>query len=221
MMRISECLSPSFSVLVLAPHPDDEILGCARLIRLAEDRDCPVVIVWLTDGGASHGPLAPQDRMRLIERRRAEAAQGLSALGVVPTATYHLAYPDGCLIDHIDKARNLVEDICRIHAVGTVVVTDKSDSHPDHKAAYALALGLKHPRHLLSYPVSARFEGAEYAPPDDALCLEASPEDAKRWALLEHRSQMEPSAICPMTLAAIDRFCADPDYFMVVERIAS
>lgn len=220
MKGLKELLLPSAPLLVLAPHPDDEVLGCARLMQQAAAKGCPVVIIWLTDGSASHGLLEAEQRIALISRRRAEAAQGVRALGVTPIATYHLGYPDGGLKEHLAKAQADVEHICLLHAVATVVVTDVGDSHPDHRAAHALAMGLKCPKQLLSYPVSARFEGADYSPPVEAMRLDGLTNDAKRSALLEHRSQMEPTAICPMTLATIDRFCADAEYFIRLERKA-
>ncbi|WP_206240093.1 PIG-L deacetylase family protein [Novosphingobium terrae] len=217
---MQELLLPSAPLLVLAPHPDDEILGCARLMQHAAAKGCPVVIIWLTNGGASHGLLEADEHIALISRRRAEAAQGVRALGIAPIATYHLDYPDGSLNDHLAMAKEDVERICLLHAVATVAVTDDGDSHPDHRAAHALAMGLKRPKRLLGYPVSARFEGAAYSPPVDAVRLDGSTNDAKRSALLEHRSQMEATAICPMTLATIERFCADPEYFILLERKA-
>src|SRR5690606_38092378 len=41
-------------LLVIAPHPDDETLGCGGVIALATCRNVRVHTVFVTDGGASH-----------------------------------------------------------------------------------------------------------------------------------------------------------------------
>lgn len=213
-------LLPSAPLLVLAPHPDDEILGCARLMQQAATAGCPLIIVWLTDGSASHGPLTHEERNALVFRRYSEADEGLSALGISPLATYRLGHPDGELEKHAQEARLEVERFCQRHNVSTVAVTDAGDSHPDHRAAHALAIGLKDIPDLITYPVSARFDGDDYAPPVGTMRLATWPGDAKRSALLQHRSQMEAAAVCPMTMTTIERFCADPEYFMPETRRA-
>lgn len=218
MRGLEELFTASTPLLVLAPHPDDEILGCAHLMQQASAAGCPLIIVWLTDGGASHGQLTPDAVHALVERRRAEAGEGLEALGISPIATYHLGYPDGGLARHAEHAKKEIDEICRRHVIGTVVVTDGGDNHPDHRAAYAVALALERHLRVLSYPVSTRFDGLDYAPPPNALRLKPTQADAKRKALFSHRSQMEAAAICPMTPATIDQFCADAEYFIPVER---
>ena len=71
-------------LLVLAPHPDDDVLGGSLLMRRVAAAGGRVVLAWLTDGGASHGELPPEARRRLVERRRVEAEAGVSALGRGP-----------------------------------------------------------------------------------------------------------------------------------------
>src|SRR5262245_24685447 len=41
-------------VLVLAPHPDDESLGCGGLIAACQAQGHPVHVLVLTDGAGSH-----------------------------------------------------------------------------------------------------------------------------------------------------------------------
>jgi LmbE family N-acetylglucosaminyl deacetylase len=174
-----------------------------------------LAIVWLTDGGGSHGPLPAAERASLVRRRRAEALAGVEALGVVPQAVHFLDYPDGQLAEHRPAAASAVAAICRSHGAHTVVVTDKDDGHPDHRAAYAIAMGLGVPR-LLSYPISSRFDGHAYAPPPAALRIAPDGDGGKRRALLQHASQMEAAAIYPLTPAAAERFCAEPEFFLPV-----
>lgn len=66
-------------LLVVAPHPDHDILGCAGLLLRRRRAGLPVSILYLTDGAASHSgrpDLAPE---RLAAVRRAEAARILES----------------------------------------------------------------------------------------------------------------------------------------------
>jgi LmbE family N-acetylglucosaminyl deacetylase len=206
---------PRAPVLVLAPHPDDEVLGCSRMMQRVAGSGGALVIVWLTDGGGSHGPLPLDEREDLVRRRRAEAVAGVQALGVVPQALHFLDSPDGYLADNVAAASGAVAAICRRHGIHTVVVTDKDDGHPDHRAAFAIAMGLGVPQ-VLSYPISSRFDGLAYPPPAAALRIAPEADGGKRRALLQHASQMEAAAVYPLTLAAVDRFCAEPEFFLPV-----
>jgi hypothetical protein len=71
-------------------------------------------------------------------------------------------------------------------------------------------------RQVLSYPISTRFDGYAYAPSVAALRIAPDADGGKRRALLQHASQMEASAIYPLSLAAVDRFCAEPEFFLPV-----
>ena len=203
-------------LLVLAPHPDDDVLGCSLLMRRVAAAGKRIVIVWLTDGGASHGDLSPNARRRLVERRQAEGIAGVSALGVAPEATHFLGFQDGALAQCVDEARQHLQCICSDHGVDMVVVTDKGDGHPDHRAAFLIASQLNVAR-LYSYPISARYDGDAYAPPDGAVHIPSTDHEIKRGALLRHQSQSEVGeALYPLSAATIDRFCREPELFIPI-----
>ena len=200
----------------MAPHPDDDILGCACLMQRVSAAGGQVVVVWLTDGGGSHGELEPEAREALVARRRGEALAGVEALGVQPTASYFLGFRDGFLADAEDPARDRLSALGRHHALSAGVVTAADDGHPDHRAAFriALRLGLNE---LYSYPISARYDGSAYTAPADAIFLHGDTGGAKRRALLQHRSQTPGAgALYPMSALAIDQFCSDPEIFIPV-----
>jgi len=68
---------PAGSVLVLAPHPDDEIIGPGATLAAHRALGAQVTVLYLTDGGGIE-----TERQAQIERRRAEARRVGQDLGV-------------------------------------------------------------------------------------------------------------------------------------------
>src|SRR5690606_3832071 len=51
---ISQIIPPNARVCIIAPHPDDEILGCGGLIQLLDILVYQIVLFAVTNGTASH-----------------------------------------------------------------------------------------------------------------------------------------------------------------------
>jgi LmbE family N-acetylglucosaminyl deacetylase len=94
------------SLLVVSPHPDDETLCCAGLIRRVIEAGGRASIVWLTSGdGSELDQLVIEKSVRrspwrmrdLARRRMAEARAAAAVLGVPPARQFFLGYPDGGL----------------------------------------------------------------------------------------------------------------------------
>jgi LmbE family N-acetylglucosaminyl deacetylase len=95
------------TLLVIAPHPDDESLCCAGVIDLAERAGATVAIAWITDGDGSVSnamiigrTLLPRKSgyRELGLRREGEAREAASSLGVTPDRQFFLGYPDGGIL---------------------------------------------------------------------------------------------------------------------------
>lgn len=95
------------SLLVVAPHPDDEALCCAGVIRRVVAAGGRASIVWLTSGDGSELDLLliekallarPQKMRDLAHRRMREARAAAAILGVPPARRFFLGYPDGGLL---------------------------------------------------------------------------------------------------------------------------
>lgn len=89
---------PPGRIVVVAPHPDDEVLGIGGSLALWVAQGSEVLVVAVTDGEGSHPgspTLTPQDLAvrRDAERRRALAALGLGARAEV----VRLGLPDGAV----------------------------------------------------------------------------------------------------------------------------
>ena len=96
-------MNPSDRILILAPHPDDEVLGCAGIIQAAIRMHLPVHVVFLTYGDNNeisfflyrkHPVLLPKAVRGMGELRRAEAQVAAEILGVPRDHLIFLGYPD-------------------------------------------------------------------------------------------------------------------------------
>ncbi len=96
-------LDPADRLLVLAPHPDDEVLGCGGIIQQAVAMRLPVRIVFLTYGDfyewsfiryEKRPVLTPRGVKGMGEIRQGEALAADSLLGVPTADLTFLGYPD-------------------------------------------------------------------------------------------------------------------------------
>jgi len=96
-------LVPADRLLVLAPHPDDEVLGCGGLLQRAVSLHLPVEIAFLTYGDSNEGSflayrlhpvLEPSAVETMGEMRRREALAAAAVLGVPADRLSFLGYPD-------------------------------------------------------------------------------------------------------------------------------
>lgn len=82
------------TTLIVAPHADDEVLGCGGLIAAKTQLRAPVHVVFVTDSGAA-GWATSDDRAERVALRRREALASLAALGVDAASVTFLDAPDG------------------------------------------------------------------------------------------------------------------------------
>ena len=192
-------LSPA---LVVAPHPDDESLGCGGLLALLGDAGVEVQVVLVTDGTASH----PNSRRFDADARRilrdGEWRAALACLGLGACATHRLGCPDGSAPVPGDPRFACVQGDMRalLDAIDPqlVLLPWRRDPHPDHRASHALVraalAGRTRSPRCLEYVVWAGERGAA----DDLPALH----EARRWrldisaardrkcrAIVSHRSQ--------------------------------
>jgi len=128
----AQLFASSKRVVVVAPHPDDEILACGGLLQAAALHGLAHLLVAVTDGEASHpGSQAwPPARLRLERPRETLAA--LACLGIDQPAVLRLAFADGGVAACEDA---LAERLAAILRPGDLVVTTwRYDAHPDHEA---------------------------------------------------------------------------------------
>ena len=90
-------------ILILAPHPDDETIGCAGVIQEAVSKGAHIKIVYLTNGDHNQIafivyekrlPLRTGEFIHMGEVRRKEAIKAMNLLGVDSKSLIFLGYPD-------------------------------------------------------------------------------------------------------------------------------
>lgn len=145
-------------ILVLAPHPDDETLGCGGLIAEACARGQEVRVVVLTDGSGSHPGSKLFPPPRLAGLRRSEARAAASALGLSDDRLTFCGLRDGTAPQDgpvfAAAVAHLSALVTRLGA-GLICATWEHDPHRDHAAAHAIAAAAARrtgARHL-AYPI--------------------------------------------------------------------
>lgn len=127
-------------LVVVAPHPDDESLGCGGLITACRTAGLPVAIIIVSDGAGSHPNSQVFAAPRLAECRRREALEAARCLGVAADAVHFLQLPDRFVPSEGPEAERAVERIITLAGGADVVtVTWRHDPHTDHRASYLLA----------------------------------------------------------------------------------
>jgi LmbE family N-acetylglucosaminyl deacetylase len=172
-------------VLVIAPHPDDETLGCGGTIALHSREGGHVCVLIVTDGSSSRAGGLGREEMR--QRRHDEAASAMSALA--PVELIRLGLPEGAwppeeLYAHLSA---LIERL----KPTLIYTTSCVDFHPEHlKVARVVAQALE------ALPEQAEVLVRVYelqVPLTPALANVAvgisATESAKRCALAEYATQ--------------------------------
>jgi LmbE family N-acetylglucosaminyl deacetylase len=123
------------TAMVIAPHPDDEAIGAAKLIRLLRQRGTQVWVVVVSDGSASHPGSRRWPRAKLVDERRRESRRALRRLGVCAGHIRFLGLPDGALsLPEARCTRAVRREIGRRRALDLLVGPAANDHHPDHRA---------------------------------------------------------------------------------------
>jgi len=130
------------SVIILAPHPDDEVIGCGGALALAARASARVGVIYITNG--SHGTTSGKKDSNLIKARRREALVGLKVIGK-NIRTKFLGFDDGGY-RHNDNAAIQIASLIQkepgfVHVFTPWYFDDNSD-HVEVTKTLLLALNL-------------------------------------------------------------------------------
>lgn len=129
---------PARRVTVIAPHPDDESLGCGGLIAAFCSDGRAVQTLFITDGAGSHPNSPTWTTARLAAQRRVEAEAALACLGAGDQPRGRLDLPDAAAPMHDAAAIAALGDLLSGFAPELVLVPWRRDPHCDHRAAWSL-----------------------------------------------------------------------------------
>ena len=192
-----DAIAPGSS-LILAPHPDDETLGCGGLIIEASRRGWPPLIVAVTDGAGSHPGSTAYPPKRLKEVRAAELRSAAQILGVPKKHVRFLDLPDTRAPREgpdFERAVQAVVAMIRDRSVANLLASWTHDPHGDHQSTACIASKVAQIAQvrLLFYPVWGWL-----LPPEQPLPINlvrgarldvALVREQKRRALAAHASQ--------------------------------
>jgi LmbE family N-acetylglucosaminyl deacetylase len=128
-------------VLVVAPHPDDETLGCGGLIAQRRSEGRRVVVVVLTDGRAllvRLGILTDPTPEEVSRLRKDETRRAFRILGGDPADLRFLDFENERLVEKKGEAVAKVAAALKEVAPTEVYVTSPFEAHPEHVAANAI-----------------------------------------------------------------------------------
>lgn len=186
--------------LIIAPHPDDESLGCGGTIALLRKFSLEVSILVLSDGTLSHpnSQKYPQEKLRRL--REKELIEAAEILDVSEKNIIFLRYPDRAVPNADSPYFSAAAQQCRDYLVQinpqTIFVPWRRDPHPDHQAAFQLINRAKNAHHkIIEYPIwlydLAQSDDAPRESEVSAFRLDITPVlEIKQQAIHAHRSQI-------------------------------
>lgn len=197
-MLLSESLR---RVLVVAPHADDEAMGCAGLLAKLSERDCEVHILYMAVDGFHHYGI---DR----ETTYGERVEEIEAVTRLLGCTYEVAYGNKGLIEKLDTLpkRELVdyfEEVINEHRPELLLLPYREDYDQDHVATFQTAFAAARPiaeafgkylvPHVMTYEMIKLNWAAEPLPRPVAYCDISQHLSVKLEAVKRYATQLRPN----------------------------
>jgi LmbE family N-acetylglucosaminyl deacetylase len=190
------------SVLIVAAHPDDEVLGCGGTIARHADEGDQVQVLIVAEGATSRQQ--QRDRLQAGDELSTLAHAAQTAGSILGAAGVELLdLPDNRLdsLDRLDLIKHIEQHIDR-HQPQVVYVHHAGDVNVDHRRLHEAVVTAcrptpSHPvRRLLSFEVAS---SSEWQPPGSAPAFQPNwfvdisvQWQRKREALVAYASEMRP-----------------------------
>lgn len=152
-LRTDALLEGAGRLVVIAPHPDDEVLGCGGFMMLAHAAGLDVLVVSVSDGEGCYPGDPSWTPERLRQARREELRAALGALGLRDAKTLMLGVRDGGIGESFARLSGDLAALLRPDDL--VLTTWANDGHPDHEACSQAVRSAVTTRacRMLEYPV--------------------------------------------------------------------
>lgn len=187
------------SILIVAPHPDDETLGCGGAIALLRQLNVPVAVAVVSDGTKSHPNSVAYPPPKLKKLREQESLAALAILGVAPEAVTFLNLPDGevYISSKSQAAIASIDQYVTQLLPSLVFLPWRKDPHPDHRASWQLFTAATKnsttPPRIIEYPIWDwdTDQRGDFADSINAWRLDITNVlELKRQAIAQYRSQI-------------------------------
>jgi len=149
-------------VLIVAPHCDDEILGCGGIMARYKSEGIPVFVAIITNGHLGAPEIFKKEG---TEKVRSEALQAHRYLGV--QETFFLDFP-ALQLDSLPsyKLSSALHKKIMTHGITDLFIPHRGDIHKDHRVTYEAALVAARPinnnpvKRILAYETLSETEWA-------------------------------------------------------------
>jgi len=130
------------NIVIIAPHPDDEVLGCGGTLLKHKENGDSIHIVYITFVKESDGYSSKRVASRLDEVKRIQAE--------LQAEVFHLSYTPTSLTDQdVPELVSSISDIFKEIKPEVVYLPNRSDAHSDHGVCFKAAFSCPnacHPR---------------------------------------------------------------------------
>jgi LmbE family N-acetylglucosaminyl deacetylase len=220
-----EARPASGPVVVLAPHPDDETLGCGGLIARRAHEGRRVVVIVMTDGRAllrRFGIDRDPSEAEVSAMRKAETRRALDILTDGRAELMFLDIENERLVEQQAAATARVTELLRDLAPAELYVTSPFEGHREHLAANAVARAACAATGacgaIFEYIVSLKAGVSVDDVPRRRVAVDVSAHrDRERRALAQFRSHLDvisPRMTGPLT-PNYDRYLTSEEPFLV------
>lgn len=210
------------STVIIAPHPDDESLGCGGTIALLRKAGLQVYVIFVSDGTLSHPNSKKYPAEKLRRLRETEAVNALQILDVPAANASFMRLKDRSVPNQTDLNFDVVvqQMLVELNSIqpDTILVTWEKDPHPDHRASWqistkAVSMLKKKPR-VLQYLIWIWELGQQ----ED---ISADQQVKWFWVNIETTFQLKNKAIAAHVSQVSRLIDDDPEGFMLSSEILS
>jgi LmbE family N-acetylglucosaminyl deacetylase len=135
-------------VVVIAPHPDDEVIGCGGVICKHRRNGDSVRVIFLTSGEQGNPDMQPESIGTLREEEARKATQLLDVCGL-----HFLRLPDQAVAKNMERGVRRLRELFSSQPPDVVYAPHPAEAHRDHAPALPFVRGatanLSTPRVLL------------------------------------------------------------------------
>lgn len=134
VITADELVPANHRAVIIAPHPDDEVLGCGGLMQQLAQLGRPLKLISVTDGSASHpgSTTWPAERLSII--RPQESAEALRRLDLPMHSLKWIrgGFTDTTVAEQEDQLTTFLQRY--LEPTDVVFTTWANDGHSDHEA---------------------------------------------------------------------------------------